>query len=117
MNYLFSGCYSLISLPDISSWSTNNVYDMTYMFGNCSTLKSLRDISKWNFSKTSDMSFMFYNCSSSKSFPINVDWKNKINKRTKTLNMFEGCYSLQTKPNITLYINDDNFDYDLFDGY
>ena len=49
MNYLFSGCYSLISLPDISSWSTNNVYDMTYMFGNCSTLKSLRDISKMEF--------------------------------------------------------------------
>ena len=63
------------------------------------------------------MSFMFYNCSSLKSFPSNADWENKITKITKTLNMFEGCYSLQTKPNIPLHIHDDNFDYDLFDGY
>ena len=117
MNYLFSGCYSLISLPDISSWSTNNVHDMTYIFSNCSTLKSLRDISKWNFGKTSDMSFMFYNCSSLKSFPSNADWENKITKITKTLNMLEGCYSLQTKPNIPLYIDDDIPDIDFYDNY
>ena len=48
MSYMFYGCSSLLSLPDISRWNTNNVTDMSYMFYNCSSLSSLSDISKWN---------------------------------------------------------------------
>ena len=33
---MFDGCSSLISLPDISKWNTNNVNDMSYMFWGCS---------------------------------------------------------------------------------
>ena len=32
MNSMFSGCNSLISLPDLSKWNTSNVKDMTKMF-------------------------------------------------------------------------------------
>ena len=32
---MFSGCNSLISLPDISKWKTYNVNDMSYMFNKC----------------------------------------------------------------------------------
>ena len=32
---MFSGCSSLISLPDISKWNTNNVTNMSYMFCDC----------------------------------------------------------------------------------
>ena len=32
MSYIFSGCRTLPSLPDISKWSTNNVNDMNNMF-------------------------------------------------------------------------------------
>ena len=38
MSYMFSDCKSLISLPDISNWNTNNVTDMSHMFDNCESL-------------------------------------------------------------------------------
>ena len=38
MSYMFSGCSSLSSLPDISKWNTNNVTTMTSMFDGCSSL-------------------------------------------------------------------------------
>ena len=41
-------CNSLISLPDISKWMTNNVINMYSLFSECLSLKSLPDISKWN---------------------------------------------------------------------
>ena len=44
MSYMFSGCSSLSSLPDISKWNTNNVTNMSFMFDLCSTLSSLPDI-------------------------------------------------------------------------
>ena len=46
MSGMFSGCSSLLSLPDISKWNTNNVKDMSRMFSGCSSLLSLPDISK-----------------------------------------------------------------------
>ena len=48
MSYVFSGCNSLISLPDISKWDTSNVTDMRWMFNECNSLISLPDISKWH---------------------------------------------------------------------
>ena len=48
MSYMFGGCPSLSSLPDISKWNTNNVNDMSYIFYKYSSLSSLTDISKWN---------------------------------------------------------------------
>ena len=36
MRFMFLGCSSLLSLPDISKWNTNNVNDMSYMFWGCS---------------------------------------------------------------------------------
>ena len=62
MSYMFSGCSSLSSLPDISKLNTNNVTDMSNMFYECSSLSSLPDISKWNTNKVTDMSDMFYEC-------------------------------------------------------
>ena len=46
MRYMFEGCSSLSSLPDISKWNTNNVTNMSSMFYECSSLLSLPDISK-----------------------------------------------------------------------
>ena len=47
MNCLFSGCSSLIKLPDISKWNTNNVNNIIVLFFGCSYLIELPDISKW----------------------------------------------------------------------
>ena len=59
---LFSGCSSLISLPDISKWNTNKVTHMTEMFCGCSSLISLPDISKLNTNKVKFMNNMFNEC-------------------------------------------------------
>ena len=60
MSEIFSGCSSLLSLPDISKWKTNNVINMSYMFNRYSSLSSLPDISKWNTYNVTNMSYMFY---------------------------------------------------------
>ncbi len=38
MRSMFSYCKSLNSI-DLSSFNTNNVYDMSFMFGGCESLK------------------------------------------------------------------------------
>ena len=49
---MFSGCHSLISLPDLSKWKIYNVGSLAYkLFSNCYSLVSLPDISKWNIPK------------------------------------------------------------------
>ena len=62
MSYMFRGCSTLSSLPDISKLNTSNVTNMSYMFCGCSSLSSLPDISKWNTNNVTDMSWMFYGC-------------------------------------------------------
>ena len=37
MGYMFEGCSSLLSLPDISKWNITNVNDIKYMFSGCSS--------------------------------------------------------------------------------
>ena len=47
MSYMFSGCSSLSSLPDISKWNTNNVRNMSYMLsGFFSFLKIFKVLSQ-----------------------------------------------------------------------
>ena len=46
MSYMFSGCNSLNSLPDISKWDTSNVIDMKGMFSGCSLLNKLNNYLK-----------------------------------------------------------------------
>ena len=43
---MFSGCSSLISLPDISKWNTSHAINILEMFSGCISLISLPDISK-----------------------------------------------------------------------
>ena len=62
MRGMFSGCNSLISLPDISKWNTSNVNDMSWMFYQCNSLISLPDISKWNTSNIKNILNESFNC-------------------------------------------------------
>ena len=68
-SFMFYGCYSLNSLPDISKWDTSNVKNMSDMFNGCSSLNSLPNISNWNTANVTDMSFMFDGCSKLKKIP------------------------------------------------
>ena len=63
MRYIFYGCSSLLSLPDISKWNTNNVTDMSSMFSECLSLSYLPNISKWSINNITSMRSIFYGCS------------------------------------------------------
>ena len=45
MSYMFSRCTSLISLPDISKWNTENIEKIADMFDECDLLLALPDLS------------------------------------------------------------------------
>ena len=92
MSSMFYGCSSLSSLPDISKWNTNNVTNIDSMFGGCSSLSSLPDISKWNTNNVTDMSFMFYECSSLSSLPDISNWN--TNNDIIMDYMFDGCSNI-----------------------
>jgi len=99
MSYMFRDCESLLSLPDISKWNTNNVTDMSYMFNNCRSLSSLPDISKWNTNNVTNMSNMFNNCRSLSSLPDISKWN--TNKVRNMSYMFYYCRSLSSLPDIS----------------
>ena len=70
MFYMFSRCYSLEYLPDISKWNTSNVEFIDYIFEGCKALKSLPDISKWDIpDKEISRSGMFIDCHESLNIP------------------------------------------------
>ena len=46
ISFMFDGCCSLASLPDIQKWNTGKITNMSHMFNKCYLLSSLPDISK-----------------------------------------------------------------------
>jgi len=74
VSYMFFECSSLISLSDISNWTTLKVNDISAMFCGCKSLLSLPDISKWDISNIKDMSCLFGGCNSLKSLPDISKW-------------------------------------------
>ena len=99
MDSMFSGCESLISLPDISKLNTNFVTNMSNIFYNCSSLYSISDISKWYTNNVTNMSCLFYRCSNLISIPDISTWK--TNKVDNISGMFYRCSSLISLPNIS----------------
>ena len=111
MSHMFYGCSSLISLPDISKWDTNNVKIMDSIFYGCSSLISLPDISKWKTNNVKIMNSIFYGCSSLISLPDISKWKtNNVNNMNS---MFSGCSSLISLPDLSRWntnnVNDINY--------
>ena len=108
MSEMFYGCSSLLSLPDISKWNINNVKNLRYMFSECSSLSSLPDISKWNTNKVYDISHMFSGCSSLSSLPDISKWN--TNKIQNMSNIFSGCSSLSSLPDISKWNTNNVYD-------
>ena len=115
MNYMFDGCYDLISLDvssfdtskvttmdsmfqdctsltslTLSNFNTSNVTNMNCMFYNCNGLTSL-DVSNFNTSNVTLMGYMFYNCSGLTSLDLS-GWD--TSKVSNMGSMFEGCSGL-----------------------
>ena len=98
-SYMFLGCGSLISLPDIYKWNTNNVTNMSGMFDGCKSLISLPNISEWNINNVTNMSCIFYGCISLISLPDISKWN--TNNVTDMSEMFSWCKSLNSIPDIS----------------
>ena len=75
MANMFKDCNLLKSLPDISKWNTNNVFNMDGIFEGYDALKSLPNISKWKTGNVTIMKNLFRNCSSLEFLPDLSKWK------------------------------------------
>ena len=115
ISFMFSNCLSLISLPDISKWNTQNVIDMNSIFYYCESLTSLPDISAWNTQNVNDMGFMFSNCLSLISLPDISKWNTQ--NITNMSGIFKECTSLTTLPDICKWtIKNGNVIIDILSG-
>ena len=99
MEYMFSGCESLISLPDIANWNTSKVDDLSGIFKNCSSLNTFPDISKWNTSNVTNISKMFFGCNKLISLPDISKWDTS---NVKDMNyLFYSCGLLIGLPDLS----------------
>ena len=98
ISYMFSGCLSLISLPDISKMNLNNITNIRGIFFYCSSLSYIDDISKWEIKKVEDICGIFQYCSSLISIPDISNWNtaNVINMH----GIFQKCSKLSELPDI-----------------
>ena len=108
MIFILFNCSSLLSLPDISKWNTDNLENMSSMFFYCSSLSSLPDISKWNTVNVINMNFMFFYCSSLSSFPDISKWN--TDNVTDISFMFSDCSLLSSLPDISKWNTENTFD-------
>ena len=75
MTCAFRDCSSLKSIPDISTWNTENATIISSMFENCKSLISLPDISKWKTENVTDIGGMFCKCKALISLPDLSKWR------------------------------------------
>ena len=95
---MFKDCKSLISLPNLSKWNTDNLNNMKEMFYGCSNLVSLPDLSNWNINNVEVINSLCENCSSLTSLPDISKWN--MNNITDISNLFRGCFSLISLPDL-----------------
>ena len=58
---MFANCQALTSL-NLSKWNVSQVTDLGYMFSTCYSLTSIGDVSSWDTSKVTQMNYVFYQC-------------------------------------------------------
>ena len=129
ISYLFSECYNLKSIPDLTNWKMTNVKNISYLFNgcinirdisciekwempnltkinnlfsNCEKLISIPDIKNWDTSLVDDMSYLFYNCKSLESLPDISKWKTwKTSNVENMSSIFCDCAKLTSIPDIS----------------
>ena len=99
MSFMFFDCSSLILIPGIKNWNTENVTKMNSMFNGCISLKYLAHLSDWDTSKVTDMSCMFLGCIALQFIGGIDNWNIKNVKKMNS--MFAYCRSLLSIPDIS----------------
>ena len=106
MERVFSNCFSLEKLPDISKWKTENVENMHGMFENCISLSIIPDISIWNAYKVKDINKIFYNCPSLITLPDISLWNSRNN--TKIVGILDENIESKDSSNLSSYLSNTN---------
>ena len=88
-SFMFYNCHNIIDL-DLSSFSTENVTNMSNMFYGCSKLTNL-DLSSFNTQKVTKMASMFYKCTNL----LNINLSSINTKNVTNMSyLFGGCNNL-----------------------
>ena len=74
ISFMFGSCSSLISLPDISKWNTQNIINLNSIFEDCSLLPYIPNISKWKFNNKIKINNIFKGCNSLLIIPDISKW-------------------------------------------
>ena len=98
-SYMFCGCISLSSLPDIENWKTDKIKNMSFMFFLSQNLINISDISKWNIYNVTNLSGIFQGCSSLTTLPDISKWN--TNNVINMSGIFAHCSSLTSLPDIS----------------
>ena len=99
ISFMFYGCTSLKSLPDISKWDISNIKNISGLFGSCASLTSLPDLSKWNTTNVKNMRDLFNSCKSLQKLPDISIWDTSNVENID--NLFSYCNSLCSLPDIS----------------
>lgn len=103
---IFSRCYNLKEIPDVSDWDVSNVNDLLQMFYSLHSITAPPDVSKWDVRKAGSTSYMFTSNFKLQQAPDIKNWK--LESCTFANYMFYNCnkmpspdFSLWTFWNIT----------------
>ena len=112
IQYMFSGCSSLISVNFYNIYNNNKLKYMNSLFSGCSLLSTI-NFNSFNIREVIDMSRMFYNCSSITRLNLNSFNTTKVEKMDE---MFYGCSSL-IELNIMNFVGNPSLTYNnMFDN-
>ena len=89
LNSIFQNCSTLVKLPEIEKWKTDNIKHINYIFKGCSSIINVPDISKWDIKNISEISNW---CSLSDEYALSTS--NSTNNNTS--NLLKGNNSVQT---------------------
>ena len=76
-------------IPDLSTWDTSKVIDMSYMFYNCKAITL--DLNNWNTSNVTNMNGIFDLCTNLTSLGLS-NWD--VSNVTNMVSMFQHCRNL-----------------------
>ena len=120
MEFLFSNCSSLLIIPDISDWKTNNLKKMENIFIGCNSLISLPNISKWNINKIEKISLSSFEKENySVSISLNNNESSQMNSSILSMNLEENGKKsfLKNYTNFAFFNNNDDELKDYYENF
>ena len=101
MSGMFNGCYSILALGNLGTWDVGSVTTMQNMFQNCYRLSSIGDISTWDTGALTNAGNLFFNCASLAFIGDLSAWD--VSQVTTLQSMFNGCFRLGSVGDLSIW--------------